>query len=88
MVPLTPPAPVTFVAPPVPPVPAVVDEMVEESEDEDEAMQALIPDDDDENEYDHIDNRAIDVTLEMPSANPSIMNVTSHRQEMYANLSC
>ena len=45
-------------------------------------------DNDDENEYDHIDNRAIDVTLDMPSANPSIMNVTSHRHETYANLSC
>ena len=45
-------------------------------------------DNDDENEYDHIDNRAIDVTQDMPSANPSIMHVTSHRQEKYANLSC
>ena len=45
-------------------------------------------DNDDENEYDHIDNRAIDVTQDMPSANPSIMNVTSRRHETYANLSC
>ena len=69
------------------PFPAVVDEMVAESDDEDEAMQPLIPDDNDENEYDHIDNRAIDVTLDMPSANPNIMNVTSRHQEKYANLS-
>ena len=58
------------------------------SSDEDEAMPTLIPDDDDENEYDHIDNRAIDVTLDIPSANPNIMNVTSRHQEKYANLSC
>ena len=45
-------------------------------------------DNEDENEYDHIDNRAIDVTLDMPSANPNIMNVTSRHQEKYANLSC
>ena len=32
------------------------------SNDKDEAMPTLIPDDDDENEYDHIDNRAIDVS--------------------------
>ena len=57
------------------PFPAVVDEMVEESEDE-------------ENVYAHIDARAIDVTLDMPSANPNSMNVTSHRQDKYANLSC
>ena len=55
---------------------------------EDEAMPELTHDDDDENEYDHIDNRAIDVTQDMPSANPSIMNVTSHSQAKYANLSC
>ena len=64
------------------------DEMVAESDDEDEAMPPLIPDDNDENEYDHIDNRAIDVTLDMPSANPNIMNVTSRHQDKYANLSC
>ena len=64
------------------------DEMVEEPDDEDEAMPELTHGDDDENEYDHIDNRAIDVTLDMPSANPNIMNVTSHRQDKYANLSC
>ena len=57
------------------PFPAVVDEMVEESEDE-------------ENVYAHIDARAIDVTLDMPSANPNSMNVTSHCQDKYANLSC
>jgi hypothetical protein len=57
------------------PFPAVVDEMVEESEDE-------------ENVYAHIDARAIDVTLDMPSANQNSMNVTSHRQDKYANLSC
>ena len=57
------------------PFPAVVDEMVEESEDE-------------ENVYAHIDARAIDVTLDMPSASPNSMNVTSHRQDKYANLSC
>ena len=45
-------------------------------------------DNDDDIEYDYIDNRAIDVTQDMPSANPSIMNVTSHRQETYADLSC
>ena len=45
-------------------------------------------DNDDDIEYDYIDNRAIDVTQDMPSANPSIMNVTSHHQEKYANLSC
>ena len=41
-----------------------------------------------ENVYAHIDARAIDVELDMPSANPNIMNVTSHRQDKYANLSC
>ena len=40
-----------------------------------------------DNDDENIDNRAIDVTQDMPSANPSIMNVTSHRQEMFANLS-
>jgi hypothetical protein len=60
--------PLTIVAP-------VVDEMVAESDDE-------------ENVYAHIDARAIDVTLDMPSANPNSMNVTSHRQDKYANLSC
>ena len=45
-------------------------------------------DNDDDIEYDYIDNRAIEVTQDIPSANPSIMNVTSHRHETYANLSC
>ena len=87
MVPLTIVSDASIVAPPpvapppfdVPalgsPVPAVVDEMVEESQGE-------------ENVYAHIDARAIDVELDMPSANPNIMNVTSHRQDKYANLSC
>ena len=82
MVPLTIVSDASVVAPPpfyVPalgsPVPVVVDEMVEESDDE-------------ENVYANIDARAIDVTLDMPSANPNIMNVTSHRQDKYANLSC
>ena len=79
MVPLTIVSDSTFVAPAVmmvphyfPPTPAPL---------------AVILDNEDENEYDHIDNRAIDVTLEMPSANPSIMNFISHRQEKYANVS-
>ena len=82
MVPLTIVSDASIVAPPPlyfpalgSPVPAVVDEMVEESQDEEKV-------------YAHIDARAIDVELDMPSANPNIMNVTSHRQDKYANLSC
>ena len=54
-------------------------------------VPALVESDDEENVYAHIDARAIDVELDMPSANPNIMNVanvTSHRQDKYANLSC
>ena len=51
-------------------------------------MVPLVESDDEENVYAHIDARAIDVELDMPSANPNIMNVTSHRQDKYANLSC
>ena len=51
-------------------------------------VPALVESDDEENVYAHIHARAIDVDLDMPSANPNIMNFTSHRQDKYANLSC
>ena len=54
----------------------------------DPPVPALVESDDEENVYAHIDARAIDVELDMPSANPNIMNVTSHRQDKSANLSC